>query len=183
MGTKSPIGDLVPKQARFSKESMKYDLVWSIMASYAGFAGLLYKLFNPKISFLLTLQEGDPLEFYKKRVGVFNGLYKMIFRKADKITAISNFLAKYGKEMGFKGEVAVIPNGVDIINFTRDIKTDESGELKNKIGKREGDVFLVTASRLVLKNAVDDIIRALEYLPENFRLLVLGDGPDREKLR
>jgi hypothetical protein len=35
--------------------------VWSMMASYAGFASLFYCWMRPKSKLLLTLQEGDPL--------------------------------------------------------------------------------------------------------------------------
>lgn len=35
-------------------------LVWSMMAGYAGFAGLFYCWLRPKTIFLLTLQEGHP---------------------------------------------------------------------------------------------------------------------------
>ena len=35
---------------------------------------------------------------------------------------------------------------------------------------------------MVLKNAVDDVIKSLQYLPDNIKFLVLGDGPDKEKL-
>src|SRR3989338_3345798 len=45
-----------------------------------------------------------------------------------------------------------------------------------------GDVFLFTASRLVLSRGVEDIIYALAHLPENVKLLIAGDGEDREKL-
>jgi glycosyltransferase involved in cell wall biosynthesis len=45
-----------------------------------------------------------------------------------------------------------------------------------------GDVFLFTASRLVLSRGVEDIIRALCMLPANVKLVVVGDGEDRSKL-
>jgi len=37
----------------------KYSLIWSISASQAGLAALFLKLKNPKIPFLLTIQEGS----------------------------------------------------------------------------------------------------------------------------
>lgn len=55
--------------------------------------------------------------------------------------------------------------------------------MEEKLGKKEGDVFLVTTSRLVHKNAIDDVIRALPDLPEHVSFLVYGIGPDEEKLR
>jgi glycosyltransferase involved in cell wall biosynthesis len=45
------------------------------------------------------------------------------------------------------------------------------------------DVVLVTASRLSLKNGVDDLVRSLTSLPANVKVLVIGDGEDREMLK
>jgi len=42
---------------------------------------------------------------------------------------------------------------------------------------------LITVSRLVLKNAVDDVIKSLKYLSKNVKFLILGSGPDLAKLQ
>src|SRR3989344_4085550 len=141
-----------------------YDSTWSIMANYAGFAALFFKIFYPTTPFILTLQEGDPITKIKRKVWFVYPLFKMIFRRADKVTAISNYLAKWGKEMGAKN-VEVIPNGVDIEKF------------KAKSEKRKtNDVVLATTGRLVKKNGVGDIIAAVKFLPENIKLLIVGEG-------
>jgi glycosyltransferase involved in cell wall biosynthesis len=46
-----------------------------------------------------------------------------------------------------------------------------------------GEVYVITTSRLVTKNAVDDMIRALPLLPENVSFVVLGTGPDEAALK
>jgi glycosyltransferase involved in cell wall biosynthesis len=83
--------------------------------------------------------------------------------------------------MGFQGVVAVIPNGASVSHDP--ISTEEKATLKHELGKREGDIFLVNVSRLVHKNAVDDCIRALTFLPEHIKLLVVGGGPDEAMLK
>jgi glycosyltransferase involved in cell wall biosynthesis len=50
-------------------------------------------------------------------------------------------------------------------------------------GYDTGDVYVITTSRLVTKNAVDDMIRALPLLPENVSFVVLGTGPDEAALK
>ncbi len=40
-------------------------------------------------------------------------------------------------------------------------------------------IYIISTSRLVLKNAVDDIVRALTFLPEEVRLVAYGVGPDQ----
>jgi glycosyltransferase involved in cell wall biosynthesis len=55
-------------------------------------------------------------------------------------------------------------------------------KIKEKIKKKEGETILVTTSRLVHKNAIDDVIKALKLLPQNVRFVVAGAGEDVEKL-
>lgn len=159
-----------------------FDFTWSIMASYSGFAALFFKFLNRKIPFVLTLQEGDPIEHIKRRVGIFMPLYKKIFSKADIVQTISNFLADFAKKYGYKKEPIVVSNGVDLENFSKEFSETELFSAKEEIEKKEGDIFLITSSRLVYKNAVDQIIKALSHLPKNFNLLIAGEGEERQTL-
>ena len=84
--------------------------------------------------------------------------------------------------MGAKCPITVVPNAVDYELFSKSYPTEE-GLLKEKLGKNEGDIFLITTSRLVIKNAVSDIISALQYLPSNVKLLILGQGYEEKRLR
>ncbi len=159
-----------------------FDVVWSLMASYGGFAALTYAWVRPKTKLLLTLQEGDPLEHYAKRTGWLTFLHKKIFERTDAVQAISRFLADWSVKMGFKGKPDVVPNGVDIAKFTARISSDRRRELRSSYGFSDEDTVLVTASRLSLKNGVDDLIRSLLKLPNNYKVLIAGDGEDRQKL-
>ena len=157
-------------------------IIWPMMASFGGFAALIYTWIRPRTKMMLTLQEGDPPESILKRVGIFKPLFLRIFKRADAIQAISKFLANWGKEMGFKGEPEVIPNGVNIPHFSKKISLEQRYELRSSFGFSDSDTVLVTASRLVLKNGTDDIIKSLKHLPENYKALVIGDGDDRQML-
>lgn len=154
-----------------------YDAIWSIMAAYAGFAAMFFKSSFPEVKYILTLQEGDPIDYIKKRTRFVSPLFKRIFTKADVVQAISNYLADYARAMGYAGEVEVIPNGVDIEFFSR---PDDS--LKKVLGKREDEIFLITTSRLVKKNGIKDVIKAMAILPPNVRFIVVGEGPDLSQL-
>ena len=171
---------LYPFAAFFKARSLhghkRYDASWSIMANRAGFAALFFKWANPKVPFILTLQEGDPLDYPRRRAWFVYPLFKHIFRKADRIQAISTFLADWAGKMGAVCPISVIPNAVDIRLFSGKIPENESAALKNTLGKKEGDVFLVTTGRLVAKNATMDVIQALPLLPLNVKFLILGAG-------
>jgi glycosyltransferase involved in cell wall biosynthesis len=54
---------------------------------------------------------------------------------------------------------------------------------RQELGLQPDDVALVTTSRLVHKNAVDDVIKAIALLPPHVKFVVFGTGPDEEKLR
>jgi glycosyltransferase involved in cell wall biosynthesis len=114
----------------------------------------------------------------------------MMFTRADHITAISNYLAKWAKRMGAKANVTVIPNGVDVGNFQfprlpiggqaiSNFQTSpdvQKQEIKQRLGLKPEDKVVITTSRLVEKNGVGDLIEAMRYLPENIKLLILGTG-------
>ncbi|MDP3661336.1 MAG: glycosyltransferase family 4 protein [bacterium] len=145
----------------------RYDGIWAIMANRAGFAALFFKLFHQRVPFVLTLQEGDPIPYIMRQVGVFYPFFKMIFTRANTVTAISNYLANWAKKMGAKS-VVVVPNGVNIAKF-------QSTETQNT-NKTQNTKTIITTSRLVPKNGVGDLIEAMRYLPAHYKLLIVGSG-------
>lgn len=160
----------------------RFDITWSIM-TYAGFAGLFFKIFFPKVKFLLTLQEGTPISDIKLKAFVVYPLFCLMFRKADMIQAISKFLATFARDMGHKKEIEIIANGVDIEKYSKIYPREEIEKIKQTLGKNQNDIYLVTTSRLVEKNAVDDIISSLTCLPKNIYLIVIGEGEEGLKLQ
>ncbi len=172
----------VKKALEFHKE-FDFDATWAIMASYNGFAALVFKIFKPRIPFILTLQEGDPLEYIKKRVGIFAPIFAQIFRRATIIQTISNHLADFARDMGTKKPIVVIPNGVDTKLFAKGYSWSELEDLKKTLGKAADDVYLVTASRLVEKNGISDVIEALPRLPAKIKFLILGTGELENQLK
>jgi glycosyltransferase involved in cell wall biosynthesis len=165
-----------------------YQLIWSIMASQAGVAASLFKIFYPAKKMLLTLQEGDLEEHLKRYVLGIDFLYGLLikpwhllpFRQADYITAISRVLKKRAQDNKVKAPIEVIPNGVDIEKFRPGFNPLK---LKKELGIRPSEKVIVTVSRLVGKNAIDDLIRAGQYLDFPFRILIVGSGLDEKKLK
>ncbi len=147
----------------------QYDAVWAMMAHSAGVPASLFKSKHPSVPLLLTLQEGDPPEQIERTMLPLWPWFSSVFTRADRVQAISNFLGQWARRRHFAGPLAVIPNGVDVKKF--------SGEQTPHEG-----IVLITTSRLVYKNAVDDVIRALPMLPE-VRFKVLGIGPEERSLK
>ena len=161
-----------------------YYLFHAYQASYGAGAAWLLKVFKPKIKFLLTIQEGEDLNKQNFWVRFFRSL---IVGKADMITSISNYLADYVKSINEKAKVVIIPNGVDIENFSlKGIEDGRQALLKEKIGLKEDNRVIITVSRLVSKNCLDNLITAVakvkSQLPE-IKLLIIGNGPLLKKLK
>lgn len=160
-----------------------YDAIWAMMAHACGVPAALFKLFNPRVPYVLTLQEGDEPRAIERKMLILWPLFSRAFKSADVVTAISTFLGTWARRRGFKGRLEVVPNAADTKHFSQEFLPATLDALKDLLDKKMGDVFLVTTSRLVYKNAIDDVIRALRELPANIRFIILGTGPDEEKLR
>lgn len=162
----------------------KVDLLWAVMVTYASIGAYFLKLIRPELPLLLTLQEGDPVEHLRfGKFGLLGVWWKLLVKKSDYIQAISKYLADYAASVGAKSPVAVVPNGVNFDHFSKPTPADVLEARKKRFGFRSEDFVLVTASRLVAKNAVDICIEALKKLPVRFKFLILGSGKDENDLK
>ncbi len=146
-----------------------FDALWAMMAHTAGVPAALTKLLLPRLPYLLVLQEGDPPEYIERLMLPLWPLFSRAFTSADAIVAESHFLGRWARRRGYRGEMEIIPNGVEAARFV--------GEPVPHDG-----VILITTSRLVRKNAIDDVIRALVLLPKTVSFLIIGTGPDIDDL-
>jgi len=158
--------------------------LWAMM-SYMLFPIMLMRIRGVRIPYVLSLQEGDPFRrvFERLIIRPVRPLLRAGFRKAQVIQTISTFLAAWPEQLGYRGPVVVIPNGVDVTHFSRETSPSNIADIATTLGKKEGDVYLITTSRLVGKNALDDVIRALALLPSHVHFLILGSGSEEGALR
>jgi len=160
-----------------------HDVLWSVMASYGAFASVRVKR-KTNIPLLLTLQEGDDLQYIFKKVRFVRRQFENIFKQADALQSISRFLQKWGVSMGFHGSVnELVPNGVDTEAFTREFSDDALNKQRKEFGFSANATVVITSSRLEVKNGVGDIIEALSLLPAHVCLVVCGSGSLEEELR
>ena len=158
-------------------------ILWAIMVSYASIGACLLKIFKPRLRLLLTLQEGDSEQHLTFGKGGMLGLWwGILARRADRVSAISTYLARRAAKWGAKGEIAIVPNGVDFEHFSK--IPDPAGQdlLRESLGLSSSDIVVTTVSRLVFKNAVDTSIQAFKFLEPNYKFLVLGEGEERPAL-
>jgi glycosyltransferase involved in cell wall biosynthesis len=160
---------LAYRKAAALHSQFNFDAIWALMAHSTGVPAGLFKNRFPRVGYVLNLQEGDPLEYVENTMRPLWPLFVRGFTKADIVQPLSSFLGSWARRLGFTGTIEIIPNGADVKRF--------SGELVPHAG-----TVLVTTSRLVRKNAIDDVIRALPRLAD-VRFKVLGTGPEENALR
>lgn len=159
----------------------KVDLVWAIMASYAGAAAMFASYLG--VPYALTLQEGDDLAVVEKRVRPIAGLFKKIFQRASGVQVIAPFLADWAKKQGARITPAVIPNGVSCAAFHLSERERVSARqvVRARLRLPADSKVIITVSRLVKKNGINNLLAAVANLADVF-LIIVGAGALRREL-
>ena len=103
-----------------------------------------------------------------------------------KVLAVSDSVADaIVTKMGYsRNQVEVLGNGIDLNKFVPE--QHSVSEIRADIGIGADELVIGTVARLRSEKGIDRIIRVLPSVVENWpslRLLVVGDGPDRDALR
>ncbi len=172
------------REARVLHREHRFDALWAMM-TYMLLPTVLAKRWGVNVPHVLTLQDGDPYEkvFGRARIKPFLSLIDEGFRTAAIVQVISKYLATWPPRRGYTGEVVLVKNGANPNDLKQTFSAEEIEETKRKLGKKEGEVFLVNTSRLVHQKGIDTTIEALQYLPENIKFVAVGAGGDEEKLK
>ncbi|MFZ3043615.1 MAG: glycosyltransferase [Minisyncoccia bacterium] len=173
---------MAARKAGVLHRQYRFDGAWAMMAHSAGVPAALFKLLHPRVPYLLVLQEGDPPEYIEKLARPVWPLFSRAFTSADAVVAESTFLGQWARRMGFTGPLEVIPNGMDAKRFAAVPSPVLLESIRMKIGKKEGETWLIHTGRLVHKNSLDTVIHALALLPKSVHFFMLGDGPDANML-
>ena len=159
------------------------DLVWAVMASYAGAAAWVARTIL-RIPYALMLQEGDNLVALERRLAAVLPLYKLIFKHAAGIQAIAPFLADWAHHMGGVRAAVVIPNGVASGDFITSVEEHASLRActRQELGIPADAPVVLSVSRLVVKNGLADLIAAVQKLSARTHLIIVGEGELRASL-
>jgi len=147
-------------------------------------SGILGYILNKltKVSYIITIQSAD-FSVYHPRLNIniikwiYQKIEKAIFENAVMGHAVSYHLEKHFHNYKVKKTI-VIPNGV-----SQDFKPDlNKKETRKKMGF-DTENLICCVSRLEHKNGTHDVIEAAKYLNGvDFKIIIIGDGSDREKL-
>jgi glycosyltransferase involved in cell wall biosynthesis len=101
-----------------------------------------------------------------------------LLEHVDYVLAPSDELVDAARAFGYCGPAMMIPNGVDVRRFS-----PGASSFRREHGIGEDEILILLARRLVEKNGVSDFARAVCLLDSKaIRIVVAGDGPEREKM-
>lgn len=150
---------------------------------------LLSKVFRKPC--LITVHGVDVLKDQEARYGlrlmpIMDSLIKLILNQASLVISCSKFVRNIIENMGVsKNKIVVIPNGVDNIEQKFRLSKNYHNEYKADLGFLQDQVILFSARRLVLKNGLHYLIKAMEKISTHKTdviLIIAGDGPLRNQL-
>lgn len=110
---------------------------------------------------------------------------KRVLVNADLVVANSRYTANLAETLGARPENLMIVHPSP--GFSADYRVEQGviDTLRERWQIEKGDFTVMSAGRLVERKGFADAIAALAELPEESqvtRLLIVGDGPDRERL-
>ncbi len=159
----------------------KIDLIHA-QGFLSGILGYILKKIT-KTPYLLTIQSAD-FSVYHPRLNIniikviYQKIEKIIFKNADFCHAVSFYLENHLKKRGAK-RTTTIANGVSQNKF----KPDPNRKITRKELGFDTENLIICVSRLEHKNGTHDLIEAARYLKDlDFKIMICGDGSDREKL-
>ena len=163
---------------------------WGVMVTYASIVPYLVNIIRlrERVPVLLTLQEGDSEEHIKSKWGgMIARSWRLALPRSDVLHVISTYLGGLARSHGWRGEAVVIPNGVDASAFGTKLPRDARIALRREFGFSADDGVVITTSRLVVKNGIDTLIRAIHHLNTRriahpVKLLIVGEGALRGEL-
>src|SRR3989344_3051639 len=125
---------------------------WGVMATFA--SGIPYVVnsirFWERVPVLLTLQEGDSEEHIRRKWGgMIARSWRLALPRTDVLHVISTYLEDLARSYGWRGEAAVIPNGVDASVFGKTLPQEARTALRREFGFSADDAVVITTSRLL----------------------------------
>lgn len=179
-------GHYLRKAYRLSREIRRIvrlypiDVIYCLCWSPEGIAVLLSGLAK-KIKWAVTVNGFDVIDGLRSHHTRF--IMRQVFRQATKIYPPGNFLNSKVQTMGdFSGKTMFIPHGIDTQKFSPNV----SGISIRKRYGLENYLVIMTLCRLHPIKAVDQVIDAFNLIVRRFkntRLLIVGDGPQKNELR
>ncbi|MBL7057855.1 glycosyltransferase family 4 protein [Patescibacteria group bacterium] len=168
-------------------DNRQYSAIWGIGSDYGATAAASFKIKNPEIPFLLTIQDEDDPKHIRKRIGLVDPWFRRIFASADHIQCVNDVLMRWARRMGATCEVSIVPNGINFEEFYKGrLREFYIDDLKGRLGITPSEKVIIT-SRFPNITWTKNLIRAIALLRDmdgvKIKLLVHDYGHRRFFLR
>lgn len=126
-----------------------------------------------------------PLTDIARRIS--HNYIRFISRRADIVTGPSKKCVDYLANAGVHRKVYVIPNSVELENYTEDATTPEQrAAIRKKFSIPENAFIACFCGRIGREKGIDNLIRLWKTQVDpdgNSYLMIIGNGPEREELQ
>ena len=158
----------------------QYSAIWGVGSDYGSSAAASFKLKNPDVPFLLTLQNEDDPKYLRKKIGLFDPWFRRMFASADRIQCVNEALEEWARRMGTTCEIDVVPNGINFDQFYKGkLREFYIDDLKGRLGITPKEKVVIT-SRFPNVRWTKNLIKAIALLKDmdglKIKLLVHAHG-------
>ena len=188
------LSSIYPIQAVNKIRSWKLDVIHSQTEFAIGtFARIIAKQYNiPLVHTYHTLYE-DYVHYITK--GYFKKSSKKIVEYLTKfycdttatelIVPTTKIYKLFKEKYQFDKNIHIIPTGLEVEKFYEEnISEKDKNELRKHLGITKKDFIILFVGRLAEEKNIEFLIESLKDLNNNYsniKLLIVGDGPDKEK--
>jgi glycosyltransferase involved in cell wall biosynthesis len=165
----------------FSRSTFPYDIINTHFAVPSGPVGqILSKLLG--IPNVLSIHGGDIFDPSKTlsphKTPILSNIVRFILKKADMVVAQSNDTRENAKKYyGIGKEINVISLGIKKPSFRKKKRSD--------FGLENDQILFTTIGRLVKRKNIEESLLILKEISNifKFKLLIIGDGPEKNHLQ
>ena len=104
--------------------------------------------------------------------------------QCDNIIAPSTAIKKMLIDRGIKSPISIIPSGINIDNFKKDV--GQKSEIRKKYNIKSNDILLITACRLTEEKNLEFLIRSFAKIKQQYddiKFMIVGDGAVKKDLK
>lgn len=164
-------GPAVRRAGARELEGRRFDVVHSFFAVPSAPAGvaLARRAGAPHVLTVIGGDVYDPTRSLSPdRFAPLRRVVRRVVEASAAVTAISTDVAERARRLTERADIEVVHPGIPEV------------DLPPRLRPEGGELIFVTVARLVRRKALDAVVRAV---PEGARLLVIGDGPERDTLQ
>ncbi|RKY41051.1 MAG: hypothetical protein DRP76_00680, partial [Candidatus Omnitrophota bacterium] len=165
------------KKVKKIYENFKFDLIFATWAYPDGFGSfLIAKTFNKPI---VIKVHGSDINLYTEYF-LRRKMIAYALKNCNKVIAVSKALKERIVKIGVsEDKIVVIPNGVDTDLF----KPLERDRCRERLGLPQDKKIVLFVGNLVPVKGVDVLVEAFARLPADMLLVLVGDGPLKNRLQ